>query len=241
MGETIRGGMPTYGHRVGILMSDSNIPRIPGDPGHAETFDFPVVYEVLEGFPFQDLVEMKKDHLDILVSKSRALEKKGVDLVAADCGLFAYFQEDMRKALSIPFIGSSLDIIPLLLRFLPRGREIGIITGDTRILTDAHLEASGIFPGDVVRTGMEDSKEFRRVVMERNIELDTEAMRRSALEAAGRLEGENLGAVVIECTNLISFRRDFQKILGVPVFDLVSLIEFWVSGLRLHEFSSRFL
>jgi len=48
-------GLNTYGHRVGILMSDSTIPRIPGDPDHAETFPFPVVNKVLKGFPFEDL------------------------------------------------------------------------------------------------------------------------------------------------------------------------------------------
>ena len=241
MGEMIQGGRTTYGHRVGILMSDSNIPRIPGDPGHAETFDFPVVYEVLKDFPFQDLIDVKKDHLDILVSRARALEAKGVELVVADCGLFGYFQEDLEKALSVPFIGSSLDMIPLIGRFLPAGTKVGILTGDTRILKKAHLAASGVSPQEVVLAGMEESEEFRRVVLERELSLDPGKMRDDAVSAALKLKNKNIGALVIECTNLITFRQDIQEALNVPVYDLVSLIEFWVSGSKKKIFTSRFL
>jgi hypothetical protein len=42
------GGTANYGQVAGILMLDSTIPRIPGDPGHAETFDFPVRYGVIQ-------------------------------------------------------------------------------------------------------------------------------------------------------------------------------------------------
>ena len=118
MKNKISGGKTTYGHVVGILMTDSLIPRIPGDPGHAETFSFPVVYEVLKGFPFEDLIAVKKDHMDILIDRAKALEDKGVSLVAADCGLFGPFQEDIKKHLQVPFIGSALDMVPLLQRWV---------------------------------------------------------------------------------------------------------------------------
>ncbi|MCP4626093.1 MAG: hypothetical protein GY850_21660 [bacterium] len=43
MPRFIFGGAANYGQVAGILMLDSTIPRIPGDPGHAETFDFPLL------------------------------------------------------------------------------------------------------------------------------------------------------------------------------------------------------
>lgn len=43
---------------------------------------------------------------------------------------------------------------------------------------------------------------------------------------AASLTGKNIGAVVLECTNLISYRVDIQKLLNIAVFDLVSMIEF---------------
>jgi Asp/Glu/hydantoin racemase len=241
MTHTISGGQTTYGHMVGILMTDSIIPRIPGDPGNAQTFPFPVIYEVLEDFPFEDLVSIKKDHINILIKHATALQKKGVQLIAADCGLFSPFQFDLKKHLNIPFIGSSLDIVPLLQRFLPSHRKVGIITGDTGILKPAHLKASNIEPDTIVLAGMENSSEFNKVVIKKYQNLDIENMRQGVVDAALSLPRKNLGAIVLECTNLISFRIDIQKALKVPVFDLVTLIEFYVSGLRLKNFQSQFM
>lgn len=241
MTELICGKNSTYGHVVGILMNDSTIPRIPGDPGHAETFSFPVLYEVLTGFPFEDLITIKKDHVDILTAKALALQDKGVSLVAADCGLFAPYKDDLKRCLTVPFIGSALDMIPLLQQFLPQSLRVGIITGDTRILKPEHLKASGIDPETVIIAGMEKSPEFNKVVIEKSPSLDVEKMRQGVLDAAACLPPEKTGAVVLECTNLISFRIDVQKALKVPVFDLVSLIEFYVSGLIPRQFQSRFL
>ncbi len=122
MKNIISGGLNSYGHIVGILMFDSTIPRIPGDPGHAETFPFPVIYETLKGFPFEDLISIKKDNIDILIKQARALQEKGVCLIATDCGLFGPFHEDLLKHLKVPFIGSALDIVPLLQKFFPKAR-----------------------------------------------------------------------------------------------------------------------
>jgi len=241
MTEKITGGLTSYGHMAGILMSDSTIPRIPGDPGHAETFPFPVIYEVLEKFPFQDLVDISKAHIDILITCAKALENRGVRLVAADCGLFGPFQEDLKKHLQVPFIGSAVDLVPLLQRHLPRGRKVGILTGDTRIFKPAHLTASGVAPGSVVITGMENSEEFNRVVIQRSRTLNPDKMRQGVLEAADAFIGQEVEAVVLECTNLISFRSNLQERLRKPVYDLVTLIEFYISGFMNRVFASRFV
>lgn len=236
--QIISGGLSSYGHIAGILMSDSLIPRITGDPGHAGTFSFPVLHEVLTGFPFEDLVDINKDHLDILIHHSKQLEKRGVRLVAADCGLFGPFQEDIKPHLSIPFIGTALDLVPLLQRFLPKVKKVGILTGHTGLLKPGHFQASGIDPATVAVSGMENSEEFEKVVINRSLCLDVQNMRQGVVDAALTLKADDLGAVVLECTNLISFRSDIQKALRVPVFDLVSLIEFYVSGFRLNDFQT---
>lgn len=241
MTRNVTGGRSTYGHVVGILMNESTIPRIPGDPGHAETFSFPVIYEVLNGFPFEDMIALKKDHIHILIERAITLQKKGAKIVVTDCGLFGPYQVDVQPHLAVPFIGTALDMVPMLQRFLPQGQRVGIITGDTQILTARHLEASEIIPDSVVIAGMENCSEFKKVVIERHPVLDVEKMRQGVVDAALSLDGSHLGAVVLECTNLISFRRDIQKALNTPVFDLVTLIEFYVSGFELQHFNSRFI
>jgi hypothetical protein len=66
----------------------------------------------------------------------------------------------------------------------------------------------------------------------RRAELDVEQLRREVLTVAGRLAGDpTLGAVVIECTDLVPFASDVQRLLGVPVFDIVTLTNYVHSSL----------
>jgi aspartate/glutamate racemase len=240
MAQRIFGGKTNYGQLAGILMMDSTIPRIPGDPGHAETFSFPVCYKVVEGFPFEDLVEIRKDHLDLVIEAALDLERDGVQFVAADCGLFSLFQEDLSRALHIPFLGSSLNLIPLVSAFLPLEKKIGLITGDTRLLKNDHLQAANAGRDRLIIRGMEGSPEFQRVVIERGNELDVERMKMGVSEVAKSLVGRDIGAVILECTNLITFRSVIQKVLRVPVYDAVSLVEFFAEGYRRREFLARY-
>ena len=91
--------------------------------------------------------------------------------------------------------------------------------------------------------GMENSEEFKQVVINRGPKLDIAAMQAGVLTAAEDLfrSGETIGAVVLECTNLITFRSDIQREFNVPVYDLVSLIEFFADGYRIRNFTSRYL
>lgn len=237
----VYGGTTNYGQVAGILMLDSQIPRVPGDPGHAETFPFPVRYGVIRDFPFQDLVDIRKDRLELVIQAALELEREGVNVVAADCGLFSVFQGDIAEALTVPFLGSSLNLIPFIAGFLPKHRKIGVITGDTRLMKREHLRAAGAEPDRIVLVGMEHSQEFRKVVIERGNALDLERMREDTLRVAEGLSDQSPAAVVLECTNLATFRSDVQRLLRVPVFDAVSLIAFFVEGFRIKRFTSDYV
>jgi len=239
----VSGGFVTYGKVAGIIMLESGIPRIPGDPGHAQTFPFPVAYAVARGLPFLDLVDGKFDYVEAAISAASALEMEGVSFIAADCGLFSLYQERISRKLSVPFIGSSLSLVPLLAGFLPPAFSVGILTGHAGMLRDIHLRPAGVDPSRTVIAGMEDSREFRKVVIERGNELDEDAMRADTVDAARSLaakaeqDGRKLGAVVIECTNLITFRKEIQDATRTPTYDLVSLIEMYASGYGRRNFT----
>jgi hypothetical protein len=50
-------------------------------------------------------------------------------------------------------------------------------------------------------------------------------LREEVLDRVVALAVEDLGAVVIECTDLVPFASAIQERLGVPVFDIVTLTE----------------
>lgn len=233
----VRGGRATYGAVAGILMLDSASPRIPGDPGHAGTFPFPVRYAVARGVSVDDLVTFDAERVAPAVDAARELEAAGVRFVAADCGLFGLYQEHLAAALGVPFLGSALSLVPLLAATLAADTPVGIITGHTAYLREAHLAAANIDPVRAVIRGMEDCGEFRRVVLEGVQELDVGALGGGVRAAAAELVAEGAGALLLECTNLIPFRQDLQVAFGLPVFDLASLIDLYAGAYRLRAFS----
>lgn len=239
----VTGGFSTYGEVAGIIVLESPVPRIPGDPGHAATFGFPVRYGIPAGFPFMDLVRGDRARLESVIQTAWALQESGVRFVACDCGLFSIFHEEISTALSVPFLSSSLMLIPLLQRTLPPGQLVGVITGHSGFLTQQHLAPVGADLASVAVEGMQNDPEFCRVVIERAQQLDPERMRADTLAAGHRLIERNpdVSAIVLECTNLITFRSDLQKALRRPVFDMLSLVDLMAAGFRHRTFQTEFL
>jgi Asp/Glu/hydantoin racemase len=75
--------------------------------------------------------------------------------------------------------------------------------------------------------GLETEREFTRVLLGNQLALDVEAARREHVRVAQRLCAEHpeVGALVLECTNMPPFRADLQAATGLPVFDIVHLVQ----------------
>jgi len=56
--------------------------------------------------------------------------------------------------------------------------------------------------------------------------LDVDAAREEHVRVARRLVAEHsdIGAIVLECTNMPPYAADIQRETGLPVFDIVSLV-----------------
>jgi Asp/Glu/hydantoin racemase len=74
--------------------------------------------------------------------------------------------------------------------------------------------------------GLETEKEFTRVLLGDELELDVSAARAEHLRVARRLVSEHpdVGGLVLECTNMPPYTLDLQREIGLPVFDIVSLV-----------------
>ena len=47
--NVVHGGYNLYGCKLGVIMLETNFPRIIGDIGNAQTWDFPVLYKIVHG------------------------------------------------------------------------------------------------------------------------------------------------------------------------------------------------
>ena len=224
----VRGGTNFGGFAVGILVLDTRFPRIPGDIGNAGTFDFPVLYHRVRGASADRVVRRgDRELLPSFIDGARALEREGVRAITTSCGFLARFQRELAAAVSVPVFTSSLMLVPLVHRMLPAGRAVGIMTVDAAALGAEHFEGAGITPGmPVVVAGLETAKEFTRVLLEDAVTLDVEAARREHVAVAGRMLAlhREIGAIVLECTNMPPYAADVQAATGLPVFDITSLI-----------------
>ena len=223
-----RGGQNIFGFTVGILMLDTQFPRIPGDMGNATTFDFPVLYHRVRGASPERVVRQgQQELLPSFIEGARSLEREGVRAISTNCGFLAMFQSEVAAAVSIPVFTSSLMLVPLVHRMLPPGKAVGIMTVDASSLRPAHFAGAGIGKDiPTVITGMETEKEFTHVMLDNQLEMDVDLARQEHLTVARRLVESHpeIGAIVLECTNMPPYRADIQLATGLPVFDITTLV-----------------
>ena len=241
--DTLAGGRTSYGCVAGILSLHSTAPRLAGDPVNAQTFDFPVCHAVVDGVTIRDLIQLDGRNMDRIIDVAKGLEARGVRFIATSCGLFAPFHKQIADQLDVPFLSSSLQIVSILRSFMAWGKTVCVFTAHAGLLTEEHLRNSGFSLNDVMVKGMESSPEFARIVIEGGKDLDADKFRREVLEAAAEVaaRGTHIDAVVLECPNLITFRGEIQRTIGAPVFDIVTLIDFFAAGYRVKSFSSTYV
>jgi len=122
---------------------------------------------------------------------------------------------------------------------LPPGKRVGVLTVSQASLTPAHLEAAGVPPGTPMM-GTEGGREFFRVLIKAESEdMDVALAEQDILAAGAALVAAHpdLGAIVLECTNMPPYAAALQAALGLPVFDIYSLITWFHAGLRPRRFA----
>jgi Asp/Glu/hydantoin racemase len=229
-----QGGKQVYGAPIGILMLEARFPRIPGDMGHALTWPFPVLYHVVAGAS-PDLVVRRHaaEMLEPFVEAGRALIRQGAEAITTNCGFLARFQAELSAALEVPVATSALMQVPMVQALMPPGRRVGVLTVSAASLTADHLAKAGC-PADTPIIGTEGGAELSRVLLEDEPALDVEAARADMVAAARRLVGEHpeLGAIVLECTNMPPYAADIRRATGLPVFSMVDYVCWLQAGLR---------
>ncbi|ARE38336.1 hypothetical protein RGUI_0195 [Rhodovulum sp. P5] len=230
----VTGGKAISGAAVGILMLEARFPRIPGDVGNAETWPFPVLYRVVrQATPDRVVCKGAEGLLQDFIAAARDLVADGVDGITTNCGFLSLYQKDLADAVEVPVAASSLMQVPMVNALLPRGKRAGILTISASSLTAAHLAAAGVPDGTAIGT-TEGGREFTRVILGNETEMDVDLARRDNVEAARTLARTHadLGAIVLECTNMVPYAADIQHATGLPVYSMVDFITWFRMGLR---------
>jgi Asp/Glu/hydantoin racemase len=103
------------------------------------------------------------------------------------------------------------------------------------------MAAAGV-PTDTPFVGTEDGREFfRTLILGEKQDMDI-ALAAQDILAAGRAlvsRHPDVGAIVLECTNMPPYAHALREALGLPVYDIYALITWLHAGLRPRDFGTR--
>jgi Asp/Glu/hydantoin racemase len=202
--------------------------------GNALTWPFPVHYRVVRGASPDRVVRRRAEGLlDGFIVAARELVADGVDGITTNCGFLSLFQGELAAAVGVPVVTSSMMQAPMIQAMLPPGKRVGILTISADTLTDEHLDMAGVPTGTPV-VGTDGGREFSRVILNNEESLDVEAARQDLIDAGKALADANpdVGAILMECTNMVPYAADVHRATGLPVFSIYNFICWFQSALR---------
>jgi hypothetical protein len=129
--------------------------------------------------------------------------------------------------------------VPWVQATLPAGKRVGLVTVSGSTLTPAHLAGAGV-PLDTPKVGTENGREFFRVLIKAEKEdMDVALAEQDVVEAGKELVAKHpdVGAIVLECTNMPPYAAPLQAAVRLPVYDIYSMITWFHAGLRPRAFA----
>ena len=235
------GGKSLHGTPVGILMLDARFPRVPGDMGNALTWPFPVHYKIVRGAsPDQVVRHNAQGLLPDFIAAARELVADGVDGITTNCGFLSLFQDELAHAVNVPVVASALMQVPILQTVLPPGQRVGIITISRPSLSEDHLNHANV-PLDTPIIGTDGGRELSRVILDDEPEMNVELARLDMIDAGRSLieEHGNIGAILLECTNMVPYAADLRREFGLPIFSIYTFVTWFQSALMPPVFDRR--
>lgn len=165
--------------------------------------------------------------LESFITGAKELEKEGVRAITTNCGFLAMFHNEMASAVNVPVFTSSLMQVPLVYAMLQPTQKVGIITINAKTLSQKHLAAVGADKIPHVILGTEDEEEFSRVILDNEMQLDVEKSKAELVKIAARLilDHPDVGAVVLECTNMTPYAAAIQEKIGDSVKQVVAFVK----------------
>jgi len=226
---TIPKGQYIAGYAIGIIHLEVWYPLLPGNVVNATTYPFPVRYKLLAGGTQDRIHGADPSMVDLIVKAGRELEQEGVRAIVGACGYLGNFQGQVVSQLDVPVFLSSLLQVPMIHRSLKPGRRIGILCADGPALTSRLLESCGVTPEIPTATlGLEDRPAFSSITYSKG-EFNFEQVQQEVVDAARQLADEypDLGAILLECSDMPPFAWAVQAAVKLPVFDFITMIN-WV-------------
>ncbi len=217
---------------IGIISLDTNFPRLLGDIGNPASFRSPTKYIRVRSATVNSVVSssgVNDQLLAALICAARQLEKSNVNVIGTSCGFLSCVQKNIQTVVSVPFISSSLVLMPILRSLFGLETKIGILTFDASRLSELHL--NGESRQNIHIHGLEPTGELYQCVANDRSAMDEISAEKDVMQLARDCVAThpNIELLVLECTNLSPWKNQLRSQFNLPVFDLVDALE-WVNS-----------
>ena len=137
--------------------------------------------------------------------------------------------------LPIPIATSALLQLHSILPLLPAKKSVGILTFDGTQLGDKHLTQIGLSQEAIRRTiikGPPSSGHLHRLIKQ-NAPYSHSDIENELVQTARQLlkERPDVGAILLECTQMPPFADAIQRALQLPIYDVYTMGCWFYSGL----------
>lgn len=213
---------------------------LPGNSTNPASYPFEVDLVHVKGANMETVeINPCQELLDEYIRVCRKLAVQGVKAITTSCGFNAYYQESLAAAVPEVVFTSSLLQVPFAQTIVGGNGKVAILTANANDLTEAHFARSNITRRDnLVILSMHDQPEWSRVYSDPNggdFKLDVVADEVAGVLRKGLEEHPDIGAVVLECTDLPPYASRLREEFGLPVFDFNSMVGHIAMALNVHK------
>lgn len=226
----IKKGQVMSGYTIGILVIDVWYPLLPGNMANADTFNFPVRHKLIKNSVQERVHKNDRSLVDDIIKAAKELEMEGVRAICGACGYLGHFQKEIVEAVEVPVYLSSLLQVPLIKAGLKRNQKIGVVCAIGSSFTKDLLESCGIEDSDLcIVKGLEKEKNFSAIANSDKGFFNNENIKNEVVGSAVQLVNENpdIGAILLECSDMPPYSSAVQQAVKLPVFDFVTMVN-WV-------------
>ena len=220
---------------LGILMLDGKMAEVPGCLGSAASFPYPVLRRVVRGARPPASRAEAEALLPLYLEAARELAGLGVSALTENCnGNMVFLQQRLAAAVPVPVVTSALLLVPQLHLMMP-ARRIGVLAFHPEAVSEEVFNACGWSARDVPVAvgGVAPSEAWQEFLRTKEIPDRLRPLLEADLIALGRrllAAHPDLGAFVSECTLLPPASQALRDALGLPVYDLLNLLDQTVQG-----------
>lgn len=227
-----------YGMGLGIIILDDIYPAFPGDVRNASAFPYPVQYEIVKGVDIEALLYKpdKTPCLQPILDAAKKLENMGCRAIAAECGYFAWFQQEVAGYVDVPVFMSSLLQVPFIQQTIGPKKSVGILCAKKNCLFDEHLMRVGIdLNSNFFVNGAQDDYEckpfdtlwdpfVRPAIPESDYQASEDQMVKIAVDM--KVKNPTMGALMLECTGMQPYARAIQRAIDLPVYSWGTILDY---------------